>query len=201
MTYVVGLTGGIGSGKSVVAAMFHQLGAPIIDADSIAKDLVAKSQPAFEEIIQHFGERILKNAEINRALLREIIFNHPEEKQWLENLLHPKIYHTIAQRISDIHYAYCILVIPLLAEHYALYQPILDHIIVMDTSEALQLSRAVKRDVNDNYLVKKILLAQASREARLKIADTVLENNDSLATLTKNVADLDHYFLTKKIKL
>jgi dephospho-CoA kinase len=103
MTYIVGLTGGIGSGKSTIAHFFAECGAPVIDADIIARDLVKPSQSAYLKIVERYGESILeKNGELNRKVLREKIFNHIDEKLWLEALLHPAIYLRLHEKISEI---------------------------------------------------------------------------------------------------
>lgn len=198
MTYIVGLTGGIGSGKSTVAEFFREVGAPIIDADVIARTLVAPGKPAYEAIAHHFGPSILEpDSTINRHLLREIIFQHLEEKKWLEELLHPLIFHVFRNEISKITYPYCIVVVPLLAEHFSLYKNDFDHVIVIDTTETHQLNWAAKRDHCSESLIKKIILTQATREERLSIANTVLSNKSNLETLKNKVKDLHHLFLNQ----
>lgn len=198
MTYVVALTGGVGSGKSTVARFFAELGAPIIDADHIAHVLVKSSEPAFQKIVERFGPEVLNQAgELNRPLLREKIFNNTDDKKWLEALLHPAIYHQIQEKIREVNYAYCIVVVPLLAEHYEQYQHLVNHVLVVDTTQELQLKWAVKRDNCDESLVKKIMCVQTSRAARLKIADTVLHNEGTLEVLKKNIMDLHLVFLKK----
>lgn len=195
MTYVVGLTGGIGSGKSTVAAFFAKLGVPIIDADIIARDLVIPGQATFNAITAHFGPTILDSqGNINRPLLRDIIFNQPDKRAWLEALLHPLIYLALRQEISKVTAPYCIVVVPLLAEHYALYQSAFDHIIVVNTTEAHQLRWTTKRDHCDENLVKKIIQTQASSEERIKIADTVLSNKGNFEELENEVKNLHLLF-------
>lgn len=198
MAYVVGLTGGIGSGKSTVAEYFREFGAPIIDADVLARELVMPGKPAFEAIVHHFGPSILaEDGTLNRHLLREIVFNHLEEKAWLESLLHPLIFHVFRQEISKVTYPYCIVVVPLLTEHYELYKNDFDHIIVIDTTEAHQLAWAAKRDHCSESLIKKVILTQASRDERLNIANTVLSNKSNFETLKNKVKDLHHMFFTQ----
>lgn len=198
MTFVVAITGGMGCGKSAVAQFFSDLGVPVIDADQIARDLVAKGQRALADIIKHFGPKILKSdGELNRGLLREIIFNHPEEKKWLEGLLHPLIYQTLADKISEINYTYCITVIPLLTEQYALYQKLIDYVVLIDASEEQQLAWVTKRDSCSNALIKKMIYSQATPQERLKIADTVLLNNSTLEELKKKVLNLHHKISTQ----
>lgn len=196
MTYVVALTGGMGSGKSTAANFFADLGVPIIDTDQIARDLVTPSQPALLQIIQKFGKSILQpNGELDRFAMREIIFNHPDYKLWLENLLHPLIREKVKAAISKVNYPYCIVVIPLLAEHYHDYQKIIDHIINIDVSEDKQILRAALRDQNPESLIKKMLESQVTRQDRIKIADTVLHNNDNVEALQNKIKELHLFFL------
>jgi len=195
-TFVVALTGGIGSGKSAVSEFFAELGVPIIDADPIARSLVAPSTPAFKKIIKRFGKVILKeNGELNRTSLRNIIFNHPEDKKWLEGLLHPLIRKAIVEKIAKVTYPYCIVVIPLLTEHYDHYRTFIDHVIVMEVSKAQQLRLAAARDQTSAPHIQKIIDTQADPQARLKIADTLLRNEGTLLELKNQVITLHHYFL------
>lgn len=196
MIYKIGLTGGIGSGKSLSAHYFAELGVPIIDADAMSRKLVAPGQPALTKIIERFGSTLIQeNGELNRLALREIIFNDPKHKHWLEKLLHPLIKDAILDEIHHIHAPYCIIVIPLLAETHAAYQNLLDHIIVIDVSEAEQLSRASMRDKTTQRLVQKIISSQASRQKRLSIADTIIENNATTDDLKNKIKNLHKSFL------
>ncbi|MCS5710826.1 dephospho-CoA kinase [Candidatus Berkiella aquae] len=197
MTYVVALTGGIGSGKSTAAQFFADFGVPIIDADLIAREVVKPQTPAFEQILAKWGASIrLPNGELNRSLLREHIFTHPADKIWLENLLHPLIQIEIKDAIQKVQYPYCIVVIPLLAEHYADYQAIIDHVIVIDAKPSQQHMRTIERDQASSELIEKMIAEQASPAQRLKIAQTVLTNDDTLSQLKKKVSDL-HTVLLK----
>lgn len=198
MTFIVGLTGGIGSGKSTAAQFFAECGAPVIDADIVARDLVKPSQSAFNKIVERYGASIVdQSGEINRKALREKIFNHIEDKQWLEALLHPAIYLQLQEKISEIDYPYCIVVIPLLSEHFEQYQQLVNHVLVIDTSEQYQLEWTAKRDHCSQSLVKKMMLAQATREERNKIADTLLLNTGNVDELKNKIIDLHHWFLDK----
>lgn len=197
MTYVVALTGGIGSGKSTVANFFAALGVPIIDADLIARDLVKPNTPAYQAIVARWGDDILlPNGELNRPVLREHIFNNPSDKIWLENLLHPLIRETITKDIQKIDSPYCIVVIPLLAEHYSHYQAMINEVIVIDVTPEQQLARTMARDPSSASLIERILASQSTRIDRLKIAQTVLSNQEELATIEKKVFDL-HTMLLK----
>lgn len=196
MRFTVGLTGGIGSGKSTVAHIFSSLGVPVIDADVLARTLIEPGKPAFHAIVKRYGSVVKqKDGSLNRTFLRQKIFNHPEQKQWLEDLLHPEIYQLIAQATSLPADPYVLVVIPLLAEHYMLYRSILDHTIVVDATSTQQLTRASARDGLDSAFIKKIIENQASRLTRLGIADTVLINEGSLSTLRDKIISLHKSFL------
>ncbi|MBS0290577.1 MAG: dephospho-CoA kinase [Proteobacteria bacterium] len=196
MTYVVGLTGGIGSGKSVIAEFFAALGTPIIDADQLAKALVTPTQPDYHKIVAHFGIKVLHpNGELNRKTLREIVFNDEKERKWLENLLHPIILASIKQEISKLNQPYCIVIIPLLVEQIDSYKPLLNHIVVVDTPKAHQLQWATQRDNCNQDLIQKVIRTQAGPEERLKIADTILHNHGSLTDLENKIKDLHQKFL------
>lgn len=199
MTYRIGLTGGIGSGKTEATQCFAVLGVPVIDADKIAHELLSPGHPALTEVIQRFGTDLLQqNGALNRAALREIIFQNLDHKRWLEKLLHPLINQTISYRLGQIHDKYCIVVIPLLAEHFENYQNLLDYVIVIDVNEQLQIERATVRDKSHDSLIKKIIRSQADRQKRLSIADTILTNNGSLEDLKNNIKNL-HQSILKSI--
>lgn len=201
MTYVVGLTGGIGSGKSTVAEFFAEFGVPIIDADILSRTLLSDQPNLLSQIAARFGNKILqKNGQLNRSLLRDIIFHQPEDKKWLEQLLHPLIHQAIVEAIKKINYPYCIVVIPLLAEQYSLYQDLIDHILVIDASQEQQLAWTVKRDNCSEALIQKMIASQASREQRAKIANTLLKNNQLITTLKNKVKSLHQAFLAQAAK-
>ncbi len=198
MTFIIGLTGGLGSGKSTTADYFKALGVPIIDADVIAKSLVAKGTPALKSIVEHFGSDILlDNGELNRSALREIIFEKNDEREWLQALLHPAIQKNVQEQVEQVKAPYCIVVIPLLAENFAAYQHLLDHIIVVQASEYLQISRVSTRDKTPQNTIKKMLDAQASPAQRLMIAQSTLHNTGSLEDLAQMVKTLHLGFLQK----
>jgi dephospho-CoA kinase len=190
---VIGLTGGIGSGKSTVAKLFANLGIDIIDTDKIAREIVEPGTEQLKKIARRFGDEILNpNGTLNRPLLRKIIFSDPEAKKWLEDLLHPIIYQLTFTRAKQIKSPYCIVVIPLLIESHAPCP--IDRILVIDTSEELQLQRARKRDNLSAEEVKTIIDSQASREQHLKIADDVIENFGDIVDLEKQVKKLHEYY-------
>ena len=192
---IVGLTGGIGSGKSSVAHLFEEKGIPTIDTDMIARELTAPNEAAFNQIIVHFHDPALsKEGRLNRAYLREIIFKSPAEKKWLEALLHPLIQQKVEERIKALNAPYCIIVIPLLAEAGA--YSFIQRILVVDAKEETQMARAKIRDELNDQQIKAIIKAQASRDERLKVAHDVIENNGALDELTAQVERLHHLYLS-----
>ncbi len=192
--YIIGLTGGIASGKSVAADHFATLGVPVIDADIIARELVKVGEPALEKICQRFGKTILlDNGELNRATMREIIFTDEQARHDLEAILHPLIRNEITQRISALDDCYCIVVIPLLAESEN--WQMLDRILVIDCPESMQLQRLKQRDQLDADQARRVLMAQASREQRNAIADDIIDNNDGQAHLINAVDELHQKYL------
>jgi len=200
MTYVVALTGGICSGKSTVTQYFQALNVPIIDADIIARNVVSPNSSCLKKIVSHFGQSILSNQQLNRAKLRQIIFDDPTEKQWLEKLLHPIIFQEIKNNIQAITSPFCIIAIPLLAESYDKYKNIIDSVLVVDVPETIQIKRLMKRDQSSEATAQKIILAQANAQARLKIADEVLTNDADLTTLKHAVIQLYQKYLHQSTK-
>jgi dephospho-CoA kinase len=182
---VIGLTGGIGAGKTVVANHFAELGVPIIDADVIARQVAAPGTPAHQAINEHFGQT-------DRSALRKLIFDNPAERLWLENLLHPLIFAEIKKQIAAHHAPYLIVVIPLLVE--TMPHPYLDRILVIDANTQDQVSRTSKRDNQAAEAIDQILSSQATREQRLHLANEVILNDGSLDALkTKILAMHAHY--------
>ena len=198
MTYVVGLTGGIGSGKSTIAELFAELGVSVIDADLVARQVVEKGSPLLAEIATHFGpEILLEDGALNRAALREKVFNHESEKQWLNQLLHPAIRHEMLQQLAAQDAPYCIFMVPLLIENKL--TALCQRILVVDVSEQTQMTRASKRDNNQLALIKNIMQSQVSRSERLQHADDVINNDadlsESLPQLKQKVLELHHLYL------
>ena len=196
MTYVVGLTGGIGSGKSTIAKLFAELGVPVIDADIVARQVVEKGSPLLQQIVAHFGtEMLLENGELNRAALREKVFN--TEKQWLNQLLHPAIRTEMLNQLAQQRAPYCIFMVPLLIENKL--TALCQRVLVVDVSEQTQLTRASQRDNNSLALIKNIMQSQVSRSERLQHADDVINNDadlsESLPQLKQKVLDLHHHYL------
>jgi len=193
----IGLTGGIASGKTTVSQLFAKLGTPIIDADVIAHQLVEPGQPALNNIRKIFGPEIIDHeGQLNRAKLRQKIFADTEKRQQLEAILHPRIKKimqtTAAQTQSS---SYCILSIPLLLETQQ--KELVDRILVVDCLPELQHQRLQQRDKLSDEEIERIVNAQASREARLAIADDVIYNNSNFDNLQKQVFTLHNRFLAK----
>lgn len=187
--FVVGVTGGIGSGKSMVTDRFHELGIEIVDADLASRAVVEPGKPALAAISDHFGAAILQpDGSLDRALLRAKIFADPAEREWLERLLHPLINGQIEAWLAASRSAYAILVSPLLLE---IGQDRYVHrILVVDVPVELQVQRTVARDNNSEEQVRAIIASQTSREERLARADDVILNDGDLASLLAAVDGL-----------
>ena len=195
--FVVGLTGGIGSGKSAATAIFEDLGIDVVDADLASREAVLPGSKALDQIQKKFGNEILlEDQSLNRARLREIIFDNSEDKTWLEQLLHPEIRHIIQSKLENSSSEYVILVSPLLFETDQ--HEFCNTTILIDSSLNSQVSRTSKRDSVSEDSVKKIISAQMSRDEKLKIAKIVINNDDSLEQLESNVKNV-HENLIKEI--
>lgn len=195
-TPVVGLTGGIGSGKSTVARLFGELGVHWVDADDVARELVEPGSPALAEISGHFGAKILTaEGALDRAQLREIVFEKPEERAWLEALLHPIIREELVRQLNPENYQlpYVLLVSPLLLETDQ--HQLVDRIVVIDVPKDVQLERTMARDANSREQVERIIAAQMSREDRLARADEVIDNDRPLDDVTRQVRELHERLL------
>jgi dephospho-CoA kinase len=179
---IIGLTGGIGSGKSAAADLFNNLGIDSIDADDLAKDSLDISSQGYKLFIKEFGKKYLdENKNINRELLRKDIFNDPAAKLKLENIIHPLVRTGIQSFIDNSSSEYCIVVVPLIFETNT--SKFYDRILVIDCDVDTQISRTSKRDKQTNNAIKNIINKQATREQRLSIADDVIQNNGSLESL------------------
>ncbi|NUT89460.1 dephospho-CoA kinase [Pseudomonas corrugata] len=193
--WILGLTGGIGSGKSAAAQHFIDLGVHVVDADHAARWVVEPGRPALAKIAEHFGPDVLQaDGTLDRAALRKLIFENADERRWLEALLHPLIADEIAHHLAQARSPYAILVSPLLIEsgQYAMTQRIL----VIDAPEQLQIERTLQRDQISEQQVQAILKAQSSRQDRLSHADDVVVNDRDLAWLHSEVERLHHSYLT-----
>ncbi|GKX60469.1 dephospho-CoA kinase [Leminorella grimontii] len=195
MTYIVALTGGIGSGKSTVSDAFARLGVPVVDADVIARQVVEPGTEALERIRAHFGpSAFLTDGSLNRKRLREVIFAQPEEKSWLNALLHPLIQKETRRQLAAVTAPYALWVVPLLIENGLCDRA--NRVLVVDVSENVQLQRLLARDGGGRQQAEQILASQASRAQRLACADDVILNDDSPEALGPQVERLHRRYLT-----
>ncbi|MCS3903867.1 dephospho-CoA kinase [Methylohalomonas lacus] len=191
----IGLTGGIGSGKSTAAQLFAALGVPVFDADELTRELTAPGQPALRAIRDAFGDSVLDaDGHLSRAALRQRIFNDDSERQRLEAILHPLVYQALAERSASQTADYVIWVVPLLLETGAADQ--VDRVVVVDCPEALQIQRASQRDGQDSSAIQQIMQQQLSRQQRLQQADDVLMNDADNQHLSRQVERLHQYYRT-----
>lgn len=189
----IGLTGGIGSGKTMVANAFASHGAPVIDADLIAHELVEPGLPALKSIVSAFGDNILdKRDRLKRDKLRQLILVDEGKREQLESILHPAICNEIEDRINKIHATYCILVIPLLIE--TRLTDMVDRILIVDVDKNTQIERVKNRDKLSEDEILSIIGIQCTREERLKVADEVITNEGSLEDLALQVSQLHEKF-------
>jgi dephospho-CoA kinase len=195
MATIIGLTGGIASGKTTVADLFQEhFNIDIIDADIVAREVVAVGSDGLRQITEHFGEAILlEDGTLNRAKLREQIFSNPEDKAWLNALLHPMIRNKIEEGLTNIRSPYGLLVAPLLIENQM--QGMADRVLIVDVPTEVQIQRTMNRDNVSEEQVKAILKSQASREQRLAIADDVIKNHTKNQDLLPQITDLHQKYL------
>ena len=193
---IIGLTGGIGSGKTAVSDTFKSLGIDIVDADVSSRRVVEKGQPALDDIQAHFGDGILDSENnLDRTKLREIIFKNPQERVWLEKLLHPKIAEHIKDQLESSNSPYCILVSPLLLETEQ--KSYCSFVLVVDVPEESQVARTAKRDGVSEEQVKNIISAQIDREKRIEQADEIIINDGSMEELKEKVVVLHTKYLSQ----
>ena len=192
----VGLTGGVASGKSAADAAFAALGVFVADADVIARELVEPGQPALGEIVARLGADVLaEDGRLDRALLRKRIFANPDDKATLESILHPRIRSELESRTAEATGDIAIASIPLLTEGGGREAyPWLDRILVIDVAPETQQSRLMTRDGIDEALANRMIAAQATREARLMLADDIIRNEDTLDALRVRVTDLHRMY-------
>jgi dephospho-CoA kinase len=195
MKLVVGLTGGIGSGKSAAAEAFEKLGATVVDTDAIAHELTGPGGAAVAEIARQFGKAFIDaTGAMDRKRMRDLVFTDAEEKQRLEALLHPMIRAESERRIAAAPGAYVIYVVPLLVES-AGHRERVGRVLVVDCPEALQLSRVRQRSMLPEGQIKRIIASQIKRESRLAAADDVIDNSGTIAALHQQVAVLHEKYL------
>ena len=190
--FIVGLTGGIGCGKSEVSRLFSELGVPVVDVDVISHQLTAKGQSTLQAIVNQFGTNVLnEDSSLNRGYLREIVFNNPEARHALEAIMHPAIYEQAMIELNrNKATPYQIFSVPLLFES-SRYQKLINRSLVIDCDSATQIDRASKRDGSSKSQIEKIIAAQTPRETRNQLADDIISNNGSLDELKEKVIQLN----------
>ncbi len=195
MQYVVGITGGIGSGKSAVTDRLASRGIDIVDADVVAREVVAPGEDTLSAIVAHFGDHILQaDGSLDRAALRQIVFQDPAQRHWLEDVTHPAIRTRMKAQLESARGPYAVLVSPLLLESEQ--RALVDYVVVVDVPPELQIERASQRDQNSREQIERIMAAQLSRDKRLLGADDVIDNSGTLPFLEQQV-DLLHQKLLK----
>lgn len=191
---IIGLTGGIGSGKSTVADLFQKLGVPVFDADIEARRLVEPGQETLQHLVREFGPQIIqRDGALDRAKLRALAFSDSVLRQRLESILHPPVRAALQQRIASAKAAYCIVVIPLLFESNQ--RDLINRVLVVDASEERQISNTIARSGLDRAMVERIMAAQWPRAQRLAQADDVITNTDGFDNLHAQVEQLHRHYL------
>jgi dephospho-CoA kinase len=191
----IGLTGGIGCGKSTVAQLFANYQVPLIDADDIAHQVVAIGQPALQTIQQTFGAQSLNtDCSLNRDFIRELVFTQPEKKQQLEAIIHPLVYQAIAEQVSVLNAAYCLISVPLLFETQK--AAAVDRVLVVDCPVETQIKRVMARDKLTVERVQSIINSQVPRDFRLSHADEIIDNSETATKLAQQVEKLHNLYLS-----
>ena len=191
---IIGLTGGIGSGKSAAANFFQNEGVTVIDADDLAREAIEINTPGYKSIVDYFGSRIIDaNGLIDRASLRKEVFDDDEKKKVLESIIHPLVKDLMTKRIAMAQSSYSIVMVPLIFETNSMSN--YNRILVIDCDPSLQLERATARDNNSKDQIQKIIDTQCSREERLSIANDVIPNNDSLNDLKTRSLIMHKFYL------
>ncbi len=196
---IIGLTGGIGSGKTYVSSIFKEKGITCVDADDVAREIVFPGQPTLAKIAERYAEKpdiLTADGQLNRALLRSIIFNNPNEKQWLENLMHPVIRDRLVVLLNQSASPYSLLVSPLLFETDQ--KDLVHRSAVVDIPEDLQVERASQRDNVSKEQIKQIMQAQLTREQRLALADDIIDNSIDKKETNQQVQKLHEAYLKLK---
>jgi dephospho-CoA kinase len=193
--FIIGLTGGIGSGKTTVSNMFANLDVDIIDADIVAREVVEPGSAALSAIVNHFGaEYINAQQQLDRVKLRTRVFSHPQDKQWLNGLLHPLIRQEMLSQLASAQSNYCILVAPLLLENGL--NELVSRVLVVDIDEANQVTRTLARDPSSKEEIQRIIASQISRNERLNFADDVIDNqNFTIEKVQQQVQALHQQYL------
>ncbi|WP_019881719.1 MULTISPECIES: dephospho-CoA kinase [unclassified Methylophilus] len=194
MSKVVAVTGGIGSGKTEVCNAFMALGVPVVDLDHIARDMSAPGSPAMQAVRAQFGDAMFNaDGQLDRAKLRELVFAEPDALDQLNQIMHPAIRLEAIRQIAQYADAYVVLAIPLLVESRDDWRMI-DHVLVVDCDEQTQLARVIQRSQLSEGMAQAMIAAQSSREERLAIADSVIENDQTLAKLQEKVLEFHKNF-------
>ncbi|GLR63131.1 dephospho-CoA kinase [Marinospirillum insulare] len=191
---IIGLTGGIGSGKTAASDLFANLGIDVIDTDVLARKALELNSPLLSKVFNHFGQQLkLADGSLDRAALRSIIFNDSTAKVWLENLIHPWVKQAVLSALTKATSVYVLLASPLLIESGQV--ELADRLLIVDLPEEMQISRTASRDNNSPDLVKKIIAQQISRPERLALADDLIDNSGDLNHLEKQVNSLHTKYL------
>jgi dephospho-CoA kinase len=190
----IGLTGGIASGKSLVANLFVKLGAELVDADQIAREVVAPGEPALSAIRDAFGADVLTpRGELDRAALRKLVFADPDKRRTLDALLHPLIRARLLAKLAEVRRPYAVVAVPLLIETG--FAALVDRVAVVDCPEPLQLERLMRRDGIPRAEAVAMIAAQADRATRLRAAHDVIDNSGDIELTRRQVAQLHHRYL------
>ena len=191
---IVGLTGGIGSGKSAAANFFQNEGITVIDADDLSREVIEQDTPGFEKIVDCFGSAIIdSDGSINRAFLRQEVFDDEKKKKLLESIIHPLVRDLMIEKIAASQSPYSIIMVPLIFETNSMNN--YNRILVIDCDPIVQLERAMLRDKNSKIQIQKIIDSQCSREQRISIANDVIPNNDSLENLKIRSIAMHKFYL------
>lgn len=191
---VIGITGGIGSGKSAATNYLADKGVTVVDADLVSRQVVEPGQPALDEIRQHFGDQVIQaDGTLDRRALRDIVFSDPSRREQLEAITHPAIAREMLRQLHESRSPYTILVSPLLLE--TSQREMVERVLLVDVPEALQLERTARRDEVSEDQVRRIMAAQMSREERRRLADDIVINDDSLESLYRQLDELHQKYL------
>jgi len=191
---IVGLTGGIGSGKSAAANFFQNEGITVIDADGLSREVIEEGTPGFASIVEYFGSKIIdSDGSINRAHLRKEVFDDDKKKKLLESIIHPLVRELMKKKIAASKSPYSIVMVPLIFETNSMSN--YNRILVIDCDPKIQLERAMLRDNNSKAQIEKIMDSQCSREERISIANDIIPNNDSLENLKIRSIAMHKFYL------
>ncbi|MBQ4811881.1 dephospho-CoA kinase [Pseudoalteromonas luteoviolacea] len=192
--WILGLTGGIGAGKTAATTYFESLGIEVVDADIVAREVVQPNTPGLNAITAHFGSAVLNHdGQLNRAKLREVIFSDESQKDWLNKLLHPLIREQIITQLAEAKSSYSILCAPLLFENGL--QSYCQKTLLIDVPESVQIIRTASRDNVSQEQVKNIIAAQMSRKEKSQLADYIVNNDKELADVQSELLSLHKIFL------